>query len=99
MKYPLRICTSKPAPVPLYISIVDANNSIVVNVVDDPNSMALAEHIVRTANRWHRWRAWFRSYTRDDWERERNPGPVERHMTKLAEDYVRERNPGPVARL
>jgi len=70
MKYPLRICTNKPAPVPMYISIVDADNSIVVNVIDD--RIDLAEHIVRIANRWHRLRAWFRPYTREDWIWERN---------------------------
>ena len=67
MKYPLRLVLG-----PRDVRVADANGMIVCAMEPVDHARELAEHIVRTANRWPRWRKWFWPYTREDWEWERN---------------------------
>jgi hypothetical protein len=65
MKYPL-----KTANLPSRLgetSVVDASGKVICHVLDAEWGHRFAEFIVKTANRWHYLRAWFRPYRRDDW--------------------------------
>jgi hypothetical protein len=55
MKYPLRLVIG-----PRDLRIADANGMIVCKMEPVVGDRELADHIVRSANRWHRWRKWFR---------------------------------------
>lgn len=71
MKYPLRIAAVRERPYRFVIE--DANKKVIFAIFDnDPRSFGLARFVVRTANRWHFIRIWFRPYAREDWLWERN---------------------------
>lgn len=67
MKHPLRLVLG-----PRDVRIADASGMIVCTMEPVDYARELAEHIVSTANRWHRWRKWFRPYTSEDWVWEKN---------------------------
>lgn len=75
MKYPLRV-VERPGHRDRF-QVADANKMIVCIVVDQEWGRDFAEFIVRAANRWYRWRKFFRKKTRDDWLWERNT-PMEK---------------------
>jgi hypothetical protein len=62
MKYPLRLVIG-----PRDLRIADAYGMIVCQMELVEHARELADHIVRSANRWHRWRKWFST---DAWSRE-----------------------------
>jgi hypothetical protein len=72
MKYPLHV-VERPGNTLEPYAIADADNVIVCTVMQSGWSWSFANWIVRSANRWHRWRKFFCPYTRDDWLWERNP--------------------------
>lgn len=73
MKHPLRVVDRRDRSLGGY-DIVDGKNSVICAIYANGGrwEREFAEWIVRTANRWHRWRKFFRPHTRDDWEWERN---------------------------
>jgi hypothetical protein len=81
MKYPLRVVEE-----PRRICIADADHRIVCEVKDNEWGRQFADFIVRDANRWRRFRPWFRPRTKEDWEWERNEdvkvGPTGMHFTE-----------------
>jgi hypothetical protein len=66
MKYPLHLVERPDNTLEPY-AIADADNIIVCKVMQSEWSWSFANWIVRSANRWHRWRKFFRPYTRDEW--------------------------------
>jgi hypothetical protein len=70
MKYPLSLIERRPFDGGY--AIRDDIGMIVCNVPDHGNALQFSEFIVRAANRWHRWRSFFRPNAREDWMWERN---------------------------
>ena len=71
MKYPLKVVERRGNPRPY--AVVDAAHKVVCEVSDGEWDSEFARFIVCKANGARR-RKFFRSYTRADWEWERNCG-------------------------
>ena len=82
MKYPLHV-VERPGNTLEPYAIADADNIIVCTVMQSGWSWSFANWIVRSANRWHRWRKFFRPYTSDDWWEEPNRPNQSRRSARM----------------